>query len=147
MVICFVYLFYFFHIFEHRLFSFCFQGVTHKQDFKKKQEHNRNIRLLSVAFGLGLLNKQWMHSGVFWSSKQVWIEWQTPVLARGGGGVVGGVFPLEHYKISKPLSATFSDLGTKIEWKERVFHERRKGFQVSIFSHTITYNPWTNDDN
>ena len=34
---------------------------------------------------------------------------------KGGGGVVGGVFPLEQYKISKPLSATFSDLGTKIE--------------------------------
>ena len=38
------------------------------------------------------------------------------------GGVVGGVFPLDKYKISKPLSATFSDLGTKIERKERVFH-------------------------
>ena len=59
--------------------------------------------------------------GKNWSCKQVWIEWQTPVFGKGGG-VVGGVFPLEHYKISKPLSAIFSDLGTKIEWKERVFH-------------------------
>ena len=76
------------------------------------------MRLLSVAFGLGLLNKQSMRSGV---SAKIEIEWQTPVLGRGGG-VVGGVFPLEQHKISKPLSATFSDLGTKIEWKECVFH-------------------------
>ena len=27
-------------------------------ELKKEQEHNRNITLLSVAFGLGLLNKQ-----------------------------------------------------------------------------------------
>lgn len=76
------------------------------------------MQLLSVAFGLGLLNKQSMRSGV---SAKIEIEWQTPVLGRGGG-VVGGVFPLEQHKISKPLSATFSDLGTKIEWKEHLSH-------------------------
>lgn len=52
------------------------------------------MQLLSVAFGLGLLNKQSMRSGV---SAKIEIEWQTPVLGRGGG-VVGGVFALEQYK-------------------------------------------------
>lgn len=39
-------------------------------ELKKEQEHNRNITLLSVAFGLGLLNKQWMQAEV-WRKTEV----------------------------------------------------------------------------